>query len=188
MDLPMPGSPPTSTTLPGTRPPPSTRSSSAMPVAARGAASADTSRERERAPVAGARAGASSRSADRSRRRAAARLLDERLPGAAARAAPEPARLLRAALGADVDRSRPRQLVPSLAPLAARRRRSAGLLTGPETELAVAPRWARVYDFYEQPRLPARARLHDARARASCARRRWPARTARCSRSASAPG
>ena len=34
--LPMPGSPPTSTTLAGTSPPPSTRSSSAMPVSARG--------------------------------------------------------------------------------------------------------------------------------------------------------
>src|SRR5262249_43790611 len=32
VDLPMPGSPPTSTAEPGTRPPPSTRSSSAMPV------------------------------------------------------------------------------------------------------------------------------------------------------------
>src|SRR5215468_6130700 len=33
----MPGSPPTSTAEPGTRPPPSTRSSSAMPVGSRGA-------------------------------------------------------------------------------------------------------------------------------------------------------
>ncbi len=32
VDLPMPGSPPTSTTAPGTSPPPSTRSSSPMPV------------------------------------------------------------------------------------------------------------------------------------------------------------
>src|SRR5690606_25441173 len=32
VDLPMPGSPPTSTTAPSTRPPPSTRSSSPMPV------------------------------------------------------------------------------------------------------------------------------------------------------------
>ena len=37
VDLPMPGSPPTSTAEPGTRPPPSTRSNSAMPVGSRGA-------------------------------------------------------------------------------------------------------------------------------------------------------
>ena len=35
VDLPMPGSPPTSTTAPGTRPPPSTRSNSPMPVLTR---------------------------------------------------------------------------------------------------------------------------------------------------------
>ena len=40
VDLPMPGSPPTSTAEAGTRPPPSTRSSSAMPMAARGGGSA----------------------------------------------------------------------------------------------------------------------------------------------------
>ena len=39
VDLPMPGSPPTSTAEEGTRPPPSTRSSSAMPVTARGGGS-----------------------------------------------------------------------------------------------------------------------------------------------------
>src|SRR6478609_7912496 len=37
VDLPMPGSPPTRTAEPGTRPPPSTRSNSAMPVGSRGA-------------------------------------------------------------------------------------------------------------------------------------------------------
>src|SRR5512147_1395145 len=37
VDLPMPGSPPTSTAEPGTSPPPSTRSNSAMPVGSRGA-------------------------------------------------------------------------------------------------------------------------------------------------------
>ncbi len=40
MDLPIPGSPPTSTAEAGTSPPPSTRSSSAIPVAARGGGSA----------------------------------------------------------------------------------------------------------------------------------------------------
>ena len=42
VDLPIPGSPPTSTTEPGTRPPPSTRSSSARPLASRGAPTAST--------------------------------------------------------------------------------------------------------------------------------------------------
>ena len=39
VDLPMPGSPPSSSTEPGTKPPPVTRSNSPMPVAMRGAGS-----------------------------------------------------------------------------------------------------------------------------------------------------
>ena len=42
LDLPTPGSPPSSTSEPGTRPPPSTRSSSAMPVPMRAAALVST--------------------------------------------------------------------------------------------------------------------------------------------------
>src|SRR5437868_2652318 len=38
VDLPMPGSPPISTPEPGTKPPPATRSSSAMPLSMRGGA------------------------------------------------------------------------------------------------------------------------------------------------------
>src|SRR5207244_4047592 len=45
---PTPGSPPTRTTDAGTRPPPSTRSSSGMPVAIRSASSASTSTRRRR--------------------------------------------------------------------------------------------------------------------------------------------
>src|SRR5690606_18935190 len=43
VDLPMPGSPPTSTTAPSTRPPPRTRSSSPMPVDTRTSAAWVTS-------------------------------------------------------------------------------------------------------------------------------------------------
>ncbi len=44
VDLPMPGSPPTSTADPATRPPPSTRSSSSIPVPARGGGAASPTR------------------------------------------------------------------------------------------------------------------------------------------------
>ena len=44
VDLPMPGEPPSSTSEPGTRPPPRTRSSSPIDVLSRGARSARTSR------------------------------------------------------------------------------------------------------------------------------------------------
>ena len=68
VDFPMPGSPPSSTTEPGTSPPPSTRSSSAMPVARRGTASASISREpaRLRRP----RTGSAREQLARARRRA----------------------------------------------------------------------------------------------------------------------
>ena len=46
VDLPMPGEPPRRTSEPGTRPPPSTRSNSPMPVSRRGRRSAATSRSR----------------------------------------------------------------------------------------------------------------------------------------------
>src|SRR5579884_1270262 len=46
VDLPMPGEPPSSTSEPGTRPPPSTRSSSPMPVFMRSTGAAPTSARR----------------------------------------------------------------------------------------------------------------------------------------------
>jgi hypothetical protein len=60
VDLPMPGSPPRSTTDPGTRPPPRARLSSARPVSMRGTCSAPTSASRRTggAPAAGRPAGA----------------------------------------------------------------------------------------------------------------------------------
>ena len=51
VDLPMPGSPPTSTSEPGTMPPPSTRSSSSMPLENRSVADETTS-DRRTGPVA----------------------------------------------------------------------------------------------------------------------------------------
>jgi len=70
VDLPMPGEPPSSTSDPGTRPPPRTMSSSPMAVLSRGARSALTSRNgtgraagpegrAARAPPLGARSSAS---------------------------------------------------------------------------------------------------------------------------------
>ena len=50
VDLPMPGSPPSSTSDPGTIPPPSTRSNSPMPVLSRSDAGASTSAYRRAAP------------------------------------------------------------------------------------------------------------------------------------------
>ena len=58
VDLPIPGEPPSRTSEPGTRPPPSTRSSSPMPVLRRGARSALTSRSGTRPRHAARRAGA----------------------------------------------------------------------------------------------------------------------------------
>ena len=46
VDLPIPGSPPTSTSEPGTMPPPSTRSSSEMPLEKRASADETTSAKR----------------------------------------------------------------------------------------------------------------------------------------------
>ena len=43
VDLPMPGSPPSSTSEPGTTPPPSTRSNSSMPVGSRALCSVEIS-------------------------------------------------------------------------------------------------------------------------------------------------
>ena len=81
VDLPMPGSPPSSTTEPCTRPPPSTRSSSREPggapdrVAARGTAASE--RARRRRPTTRARG--------RAPRVVGQRLLDQRVPRRAAR-------------------------------------------------------------------------------------------------------
>ena len=91
----MPGSPPTRIVEPGTRPPPHTRSSSAMPVSRRGGPalsprSATKSRPRERA--------ASGLGAEAFRRRGARHFLDQAVPGAAGLAPPGPARRDRAAL------------------------------------------------------------------------------------------
>ena len=97
LDLPTPGSPPSSTSDPGTSPPPSTRSSSAMPVPMRAAALVSTDASGtttpglapwRRAPLrASSEAGACS---------------SERREGAAVGAAAEPAGLLAAALAADI--------------------------------------------------------------------------------------
>ena len=101
VDLPMPGEPPSSTSEPGTRPPPSTRSSSPIPVCRRG-----TAAPRRRRAVTGLTA-AGGRAAARRRGRpadAAGRdFLDERVPLAAARALAVPLGGTRAAGGADED-------------------------------------------------------------------------------------
>ena len=97
VDLPMPGSPPSSVTEPGTSPPPSTRSSSATPVGRGGARR--RGRPRRSATAAGVGASGASR-----RRRRALELLDEGVPRLARRAAAEPLGALAAALAAPVDR------------------------------------------------------------------------------------
>ena len=93
VDLPMPGEPPSSTSEPGTRPPPRTMSSSPMAVLRRGARSALTSRSGT-----GARAGPAARAARA--RAAGSALFDQRVPLAARRALAVPFRRLRAARGA----------------------------------------------------------------------------------------
>ena len=55
LDLPTPGSPPSSTSEPGTRPPPSTRSSSAIPVPMRAAAVVSTEASGTTTPAAAPR-------------------------------------------------------------------------------------------------------------------------------------
>ena len=106
VDLPIPGEPPSSTSEPGTRPPPSTRSSSPMPVdrrcTRRRADVAQRTRGERRAPRAPPRAAPPRRAAlgravpprapARARRRQA--LLDERVPGVAAGALAVPLRRL----------------------------------------------------------------------------------------------
>jgi hypothetical protein len=61
VDLPTPGSPASSTTEPGTSPPPSTRSSSATPVVRRGLEPASISRSERGLPATGAGSACSSR-------------------------------------------------------------------------------------------------------------------------------
>ena len=87
VDLPIPGEPPSSTSDPGTSPPPSTRSSSPMPVDSRVDAAARRPPERPRARASGplGRAGC------RSRRRAAARVLRRTLGPLPGRRVPRPA-------------------------------------------------------------------------------------------------
>src|SRR6476620_6738506 len=85
VDLPMPGSPPTRTAEPGTRPPPSTRSNSAMPVGSRGASRVSVCRPSKEAalrlpPLIATRAGGSRG------------LLDDAVPFPAGRACAGPAR------------------------------------------------------------------------------------------------
>ena len=94
--LPIPGAPPSRTSEPGTRPPPSTRSSSAMPGAEpRGALGLDVAEGTGFGPLAGLRTPAA---AARGR---CAHLL-ERVPGTAARALAGPGERGVAALGASV--------------------------------------------------------------------------------------
>ena len=173
VDFPMPGSPPISTTLPGTSPPPSTRSSSAMPVSARGDASAGTSRSGIARPSPRA-APVSSRSADAPPAGAPTGSSTSDCHAPQPGAAPEPTRLLRAALGADVDRLR---AAPTCS--FARSARCA-----PAQERRLAARRGRrgycrrcdglLYDFYERRVFP---HVLDSRCggSASCARRRSPA-------------
>ena len=111
VDLPIPGEPPSSTSDPGTRPPPSTRSSSPMPVDMRLTAVSPTSvsgrgpssRAPGPAPGAGARAPAPASSRGASRRPLPRAFLDERVPRLTARALAMPLRGLKAALRAAVD-------------------------------------------------------------------------------------
>ena len=98
-----PGEPPSSTSEPGTRPPPSTRSSSPMPVCSRATCGACDVGAAARARAARGRAAAPPRAC---RRAAGARLLDERVPLAAARALPDPRGVSCAAGGADEDGGR----------------------------------------------------------------------------------
>ena len=84
VDLPMPGEPPSSTSDPGTRPPPSTRSSSPMPVESRGARSRADVAQRARARAA-ADGPARARPPAPPARAARRALLDERVPRPAAR-------------------------------------------------------------------------------------------------------
>ena len=100
VDLPMPGAPPISTSEPGTMPPPSTRSSSPMPVSNRASAGASTSRERHRLRGLGRAAAARAAPATGSTRTGSGGpLLDHRVPLAAAGAAPVPFRRSRCRSG-----------------------------------------------------------------------------------------
>ena len=102
VDLPMPGSPPTSISVPGTMPPPSTRSNSGEPVLIRRASTASTSVNGTGcATVARNPPPRTARAAQCGRDR-----LDERVPLAAIRAAPHPLDALVATLLADKFRCR----------------------------------------------------------------------------------
>ena len=117
VDLPIPGAPPSRTSDPGTMPPPSTRSSSPMPVLMRATGGEPTSRSRRGVSVRGAPPPGAAAVAPAPRPRpeapppprpAAPRrdaLLDERVPRLAAGALPQPLSSLKAALRADLDSS-----------------------------------------------------------------------------------
>src|SRR4051794_5010823 len=131
VDLPMPGEPPSSTIEPGTRPPPSTRSSSPSPVRRRGTSAARTSASRTgfagRTPVGPPRRpgppklgpphglrGPPAPRAPAAPGRHPPGFLDERVPLAAAGALPVPASALEPAGRAGEDGGRARHLMTTL--------------------------------------------------------------------------
>ena len=116
VDLPMPGSPPSSTTLPGTRPPPRTRSTSrdthrnAVGLHRGDLAEGDQRRRRDGCARAG---GGAAPAAGRMPRGNDS--LNERVPAAARAALAFPAKALRAARAADVAALGPRHGGPAWA-------------------------------------------------------------------------
>ena len=94
VDLPMPGSPPTRSAEPGTKPPPVTRSNSAMPLCVRRKFVGRAGKRHELHRLAARRA--------ERHRRGRAGLLGQRVPLAAGIAAALPARRNRAAIRADI--------------------------------------------------------------------------------------
>ena len=159
VDLPIPGAPPISTSEPGTIPPPSTLSSSPIPVVSRSRSAAATSRERDRLT---ARAAAGLEPRPRAAGAGPAHLLDQRVPLAAAGALSRPPRALVAAGRADVDRSR------------SRHQGSGGYAAGP-TERTHAPGVDRPIRYAARPADRAyapRSRVEDVRLQTAC-NRRW---------------
>ena len=98
VDLPMPGEPPSRTTEPGTSPPPSTRSSSPIPVLRRDHVLGLDVGQPDRNGRRGGAGRAAPRGSGRGLRR---RLLDQRVPLRAARALTHPARRVMGTFGAD---------------------------------------------------------------------------------------
>ena len=81
MDLPIPGEPPSSTSDPGTSPPPSTRSSSPIPVASRATRSAATSASRTGRTAPATRAAAAAAGPARASRRSSTSVFHAPQPG-----------------------------------------------------------------------------------------------------------